>query len=77
MRIEISPSNTLHGTLILPLTQGDDVADASLTGVPSALKAQIANALSDGDFKGKKGEIRGGSRRGTPRGGDRGRHRSS
>ncbi|MBD40761.1 MAG: leucyl aminopeptidase [Euryarchaeota archaeon] len=57
MRIEISPSNTLHGTLILPLTQGDDVADASLTGVPSALKAQIANALSDGDFKGKKGEI--------------------
>ena len=49
MRIEISPSNTLHGTLILPLTQGDDVADASLTGVPSALKAQIANALSDGD----------------------------
>ena len=57
MRIEVSPSNTLHGTLILPLTQGDDVADASLTGVPSALKSQIANALSDGDFKGKKGEI--------------------
>ena len=57
MRIEISPSNTLHGTLILPLTQGDDVADASLTGVPSALKSQIANALSEGDFKGKKSEI--------------------
>ena len=60
MRIEISPSNTLHGTLILPLTQGDDVADASLTGVPSALKAQIANALSEGDFKEKKGEVHGG-----------------
>lgn len=57
MRVDVSPSNTLNGTLILPLVKGDDVADATLTGVPSQLRNQIARALQEGDFKGKKGEV--------------------
>jgi leucyl aminopeptidase len=57
MRIDVSPTNTHNGTLVLPLVKGDDVADATLSGVPASVKHQVARALEGGDFKGKKGEV--------------------
>ena len=53
MQINVSSSQNIDGTLILPLYEGTDIVpEAHATGLHVALKSQINRVLDDEDFKG-------------------------
>lgn len=54
MKINVSSSHNIDGTLILPLFEGTEIVpEAHATGLHVALKSQINRVLADGDFKAK------------------------
>ena len=55
MELNVSASENINGTLILPLYEGcESVPESCEFGMPASLKSQINKVLGDGDFKGKK-----------------------
>ena len=55
MELNVSASENINGTLVLPLYQGSEsVPESCEVGMPASLKSQINRVLSDGDFKAKK-----------------------
>ena len=54
MKINVSSSHNIDGTLILPLFEGTEIVpETHATGLHVALKSQINRVLADGDFKAK------------------------
>ena len=55
MELNVSASENINGTLVLPLYEGSEsVPESCEVGMPASLKSQINRVLSDGDFKAKK-----------------------
>jgi len=58
MELNVSASENINGTLVLPLYEGSEsVPESCEVGMATSLKSQINRVLSEGDFKAKKKSI--------------------